>query len=353
MSGASGLDYDIVIATRNRAAALALSVPLMVRQSRPPRTLIVVDSSDDTAPSREAVEAAAGASGVPCEFIVSEPGTAIQRNLGLKRVEAPVVMFPDDDSIWFDGVGEAVMRVYERDTDGLIGAVCGAASPEPPPGLLETATTAYRMNLLDRVRERVASQRAKVEQRLFPDPFGIHGRARWSVLPAPDWLDEENCVRVEWMTGFRMSFRTEVIRSLGFDEALGRYALFEDTDASFSVMERRLVVGARGAKIYHYRAPGARGDGLAMGALQVLNRAYVVCKHAAPGSAARRRIKRYGRYKLVQYFTGGRSGYGHDRVIGARRALAHLDLITDASADRLREVYLKARAECMNGDTAV
>lgn len=36
---------------------------------------------------------------------------------------------------------------------------------------------------------------------------------------------------VEWTAGFLMSFRTEVIRQVGFDEALSRYSLFEDIDA--------------------------------------------------------------------------------------------------------------------------
>lgn|GEM_PF-563790 len=346
------MDYDIVIATRNRAAALALSVPLMVRQSRPPSRLIVVDSSDDPAPSRESVERGADGSGVPVEFVAHDPGISAQRNHGMSLARAPIVFHSDDDALWFDGVGEAIMRVYERDTAGLIGAVCGAAASEPPPGVLDNAEDAYRMSVLDRLRERVATRRAAIESTLFPDPFILHGRERWNKLPAPEWLEEENCVRVEWMTGARMTFRLDAIRGYGFDEALGRYSLFEDTDASFSVMRDHLVVGARNARIYHYRMPGHRGAGRAMGAVQVLNRAYIVCKHAEPGSVARRRIKRYGRYKLLQYFTGGRTGFGHDRVIGARRAVSRLDRIIEASTDRLRDVYLEVRSECLEDDAA-
>ena len=45
----------MVIATRNRPEALALSIPLILGQSRKPRKLIVIDSSDDHAPVAEAV----------------------------------------------------------------------------------------------------------------------------------------------------------------------------------------------------------------------------------------------------------------------------------------------------------
>jgi hypothetical protein len=258
-------------------------------------------------------------------------------------------MFPDDDSLWFDGVGESIMRVYERDTECQIGAVCGAASAEPPPGVVDAAQASYKMTRVDQMKERLGSQRAKFEKRMFPDPFILYGRERWSALSAPTWLQEENCVLVEWMTGFRMSFRTESIRKAGFDETLGRYALFEDTDASFGVMRDQLVVGARNARIYHYKVPGPRGDGVLMGAMQLLNRAYVVCKYAEPGSLARRRLKRYGLYKLGQYFTGGRASYGHDRVIGARRAMKWIDQIASASPEGLVEAYLDARSQCLNG----
>lgn len=346
------LDYDIVIATRNRAKALKLALPLMLAQSRRASHMIIVDSSDDPDLTKAAVDNATMGTGVKVEFHTSKPGTSTQRNIGLERVRSPVVMFPDDDSLWFEGVAEAIMRVYERDTGGLIGAVCSAASTVPPEGILEHAQSAYKMTMLDWLRERFGTQRAKLENRMFPDPFILFGRERWSVLPTPDWLEDENCVPVEWMTGFRMSFRTESIRREGFDETLGQYALFEDTDASFNVMRDQLVVGARNAHIYHYRVPGPRGDGLIMGAVQLLNRAYVVCKHAEPGSLPRRRLKRYGRYKLGQYFTGGRSEFGHDRVIGAKRALKKIDHIIAAPPDRLAEVYLDAKSICLKGRAA-
>ena len=83
--------------------------------------------------------------------------------------------------------------------------------------------------------------------------------ARYRTLPVPDWLSAENAVLVPWMTGFRMSFRTEVVRAVGFDEALKRYAVFEDVDASFRVLKTHVLVGARNAEIYHHKAPSRRG----------------------------------------------------------------------------------------------
>jgi hypothetical protein len=41
------LEYAIVIATRNRADALAISLPSMLNQTRLPKSIVIVDSSDD------------------------------------------------------------------------------------------------------------------------------------------------------------------------------------------------------------------------------------------------------------------------------------------------------------------
>ena len=337
------LTYDIVIATRNRPEILRISISLMLSQSRRPQRLIVVDSSTDEAAARTAMMEAAGGFDGELHFRRAEPGSARQRNLGLQLVQAPVVMFPDDDALWFPGTAEAIMRAYERDERGDIGAVCAAEALEPPGGV-PAANAATRVSWVDRFKVLIGKRRNQIERAVAPDPFHIHGRSCWGVRAAPAWLEEENCVLVEWMTGFRMSFRTEMIRACGFDEKLGAYSLFEDTDASFAVMHSRLIVGARNAKIFHHKIPGRRGSGYEMGFTQLLNRAYVVAKHAAPGSEARRRLSGYAWYKLLQYLLGAHSRYGRQRISGAWRALRCQHDLLNAPLAELSEVYCRLRA---------
>jgi hypothetical protein len=45
----------VVIATRNRPEALALTIPLILGQSRQPEKLIVIDSSNDHGPVADVV----------------------------------------------------------------------------------------------------------------------------------------------------------------------------------------------------------------------------------------------------------------------------------------------------------
>lgn len=342
------LTYDVVIATRNRPDALSLSIPRILSETRPPARLIVSDSSDDHDEICRAVEEASAGTGAEIEVIQSDPGLPLQRNVGLERVSAPVVMYPDDDSIWYPGVAEAVMRVYERDTQNTIAAVATAEAAAPPPGFLDSAQSSYQMQSSHKLKQRIAHTRAKIERRWFPDPFVLHGRAEWERFEQPGWFGEENTVPVEWMTGFRMSFRTKAIRDVGgFDQAFAGYALFEDVDASFAVAKHGLVVGARNAQVFHYRRPGGRGNRRRLGVTQLLNRAYVIAKHATPGSSACRKLAGYGRYKISQYALEGPGG--KERIAGAMAAQKHVRRLLQAQPGELQDTYQQAIRECLSG----
>lgn len=318
----SQISHTIVIATRNRPAALRLSIPRMLNQSRPPAQLIVVDSSDDHSATVAAVRESVGVHPVELTILRAERGLTRQRNLGLKHVTKPVVFFPDDDSIWFPGVAQAQMEVYERDAAGRIAAVCGAESPTPPSDWVKSGLASYQMRASHRFQQRFARLRSKIENRLVPDPAQVLGRSFWPPNSGfPTWFAELDVVPVEYMTGFRMSFRTEVIRKVRFDELLTRYSLCEDIDASFGAWQHGWVVGARNAKIYHYRSPEHRDKGLRYGAGHILNKAYIVCKNAPVGHPARQQIKSAARYKTFLYWLSQRDQFGKDRHQGAKKAL--------------------------------
>ena len=341
------VEFDIVIATKDRPAALRASIPSMVGQSRKPRAIIIVDSSVDHSATRDVVSETTKCCSAKIIVINSLPGLTRQRNIGLKQVTTPIVMFPDDDSILFPDTAESIMRVYERDTEKKVAAVCAAESPTPPSGILEVLLATYQMSMTHRIMQRIGHTRARLERWAFPDPFILCGRAMREIYLEPDWFLSENAVVVEWMTGFRMSFRTEVIRRYGFDENFGGYALFEDVDASFNAMKSGLVVGARNAQIYHHRMPGGRGNERRLGVTQILNRAYVICKHSAPESNHRTWLIRYGQYKLAQYaFRLGSSG-GRERFAGAWAAQKYVNRLLQAPKEDLATVYKEVLQESL------
>lgn len=337
------LEHSIVIATRNRPAALRLSIPRMLNQSRRPAQLIVVDSSDDHAATVAAVHESVGDDPVDLIILPAERGLTRQRNLGLKHVTAPVVFFPDDDSIWFPGVAEAQMEVYEKDEGECIAAVCAAESPTPPQDWQAGGAAAYQMRGSHRIQQRFAAIRSKIENTLLPDPAKLVGKSFWPAnKDLPTWFSEQDVVLVEWMTGFRMSFRTEVIRKIGFDELLSRYSLCEDIDASFGAWHHGMVVGARKARIYHYRSPERRDNGRRYGGTHILNKAYVICKHEEVGEGARRKVMASARYKIFLYWLAQSDEFGKERYRGAREALKGARQLVGACRSDAKMIYKTA-----------
>lgn len=342
--------YSVVVATRNRPDALALSLPLFLAQTRPPQAVIVVDSSDDPGPVAALVARFAARTAVPLTLIASAPGANLQRNLGLARVDTEVVICPDDDSIVAPETFERMMRIYDLDAGGVVGGVCAAEAREPPEAARGAIRAGYRMTRVERVKARVARIRHAVEDRLIRDPFlalADRNYARLPQLPPP--IAAANAILVPWMTGFRMSFRTASLRRHGFNENLGRYALFDDVDAGFAVMGTQLLVAALDAEIYHHKAPGQRASGRALGVMHILNRAYVLVNRGEVDRRIARLLRRYCRYKILLYRLGARSDFGRDRLAGARAAFRRLPEMLAAPPDRRTEVYLQLRAACLEG----
>lgn len=351
-------EYSTVIVTRNRPDALALSLPIHVAQDRLPKSVWVIDSSDEQNKelNRSLVSKVSATTEIPVRHFESPSGMTVQRNIGLSKVDTEVVFFPDDDSLIYPDALASMMRIYDLDTENRIGGVCSAEAKLPPPGTLEDRpANAYEMRNADKFRAKIARTRFAIEQRLFRDPFyyvADQAYEQWGYRSGdtPKAYEGENAILVPWMTGFRMSFRTECIRSIGFNEQLGRYALFEDTDASFGILKSHLLVGARNAQIYHHKAPSRRANGRALGAMQILNRAYVVARSGRVGSNTRKAHRRFSLYKIAQYATAARSSFGRERLAGARAAARVSGEIFDAKRHDLEEVYIELRHQCFGAE---
>ncbi len=147
---------------------------------------------------------------------------------------------------------------------------------------------------------------------------------------------------MEYMTGFRMSFRTEAIRIVGFDEILKKYSLCEDIDASFGVWKHGWVVGAKRAKVYHHRSPEPRGNNTEMGIIQVLNKAYVIVKRTQPDDRFRRALRTFIRSKAWITELTDRARSGRARVKGINAGIAVLPRLMQARPEQASEAYSTA-----------
>src|ERR1700722_6167168 len=125
---------DCVIATKNRLDALRMSIPLILKQDVLPGRLIVIDASDDHDSVKNEVQAISERFGFENTIVARSEASnsARQRNMGLQFVEAPVVMLPDDDSMWYGGFATNVLKIYEADVRRQVGGVSGVGVPTLP-----------------------------------------------------------------------------------------------------------------------------------------------------------------------------------------------------------------------------
>lgn len=338
-------DYDIVIATRNRPDALALSIPLMVTQAPPPQRLIVVDSSDDHETVEKVVREATAGSAVSTTVVDSTRGLSVQRNRGLDYVRSPVVFCPDDDSLWHRDFARYVLEVYARDAESRVGAVGGREVFEMPG---DAGAPAYRRSRSIHLVQRLTPLRVKMERKLFPQPMDIVAGERMRNAVLPGWVDGENIVAVVGVTGFRSSFRTSVIKALRFDEELTGNSNGEDADVSMAIWERHLVLVDHRARVMHHKRPGGRFAGWEHGYFYILSFAYVTAKHCPPGSPARRRMLPWALYKCALYLPRARDSVRRARLRGALASLSGVRELSKADNTQVAAIY-RRHAERVDG----
>ena len=108
--------FDLVVATVDRAESLEALLASIARQGDVRARVIVVDQNDDDRLAR-VIE---GHPALDVLHVRSGRGLSRARNVGLERVEADIVAFPDDDCTYPDGLLGTVAAPL-RATAGLDG----------------------------------------------------------------------------------------------------------------------------------------------------------------------------------------------------------------------------------------
>ena len=338
------MDYDVVVATMNRLDALKISVPLILGQSIRPKRFILVDASDNHSQVCDFIEKLSDKHNGEVKFIVnkSEANLPLQRNIGLKSVTSPFVFLPDDDSFWWPGVAESILRVYERDAEKIIGGVRAVLEAQLPPGLSEE-DFAFRIKAYDKINQNNTRIRVRFENKYLPNPFYVLGNSLIKTHLIPSWLEEENVKVVPFMSGLCMTFRSELIKNHGYAPELGNligWAAGEDAEACFAPMKNHILVGAHNARVCHYRFPAKRSiSGFKMGFTFLLNHIYIVCKHSQPGSKPRQILRRWALYKIMLYCAGIKNKYGRYRLKGVLKSYKLIDSFINEPPEKIKSVY--------------
>jgi hypothetical protein len=257
----------VVIVTYERPDVLRDTLEYWRRVEPGPDQFVVVDASSDAEVQRGSVlrqfqDLFAPPSGQ--YLIAAQPSITAQRNLGLDRVEADVVLFADDESKPEPAYLSKILEVYERDRLGVVGGVGGAERDE------------------ETVRAR-ALQVAQDAGRLFARRFAGPGRsALWRRRALPPGVAGLPVIPVRHLHGAKMSFRTDVVKRLSFDTHMLRYAYCEDLDMSVRVGATHALLHRRDAFVAHDESKKARVPSEAAFLVSWVNPAYLTEKLCIP-----------------------------------------------------------------------
>ena len=287
------------------------------------------------------------------EIVQLKANLPYQLNVGLEYIESSIVMFPDDDSFYWPGVAESILRIYERDKEKIIGGVCAAHETRLPPTLSEKDFP-FRIKTYDKFSQKYGSRRVRFENKFFPNPKYVLGNYLQRDYMPFSWLEEENAVVVPHMTGFCMTFRSEAIKKKGFSPELGKLIGWtggEDTEACFSVMKDYILVGTHNARVCHYKFPTKRAvSGIKLGFTVLFNQAYMICKHCSPGSEPRQSIRKWALYKIILYCGGIKNKYGRDRLRGILKAYKMMNSLINEPTERVKSIYINTINKIIEDD---
>ena len=238
----------LVLCTRNRADDVSKCLVSIRTQTRVPRRVLVVDSSDDDATARIVVDLAqTWAAGSIVDYLWSEPALTRQRAAGIDATVEDIVHFVDDDTVLDRGYIEAIDKVFDDDRERAIGGVGGFITDQP----------AHRFTRIDEI-------------------LGLDSRSEGTVLPSGRnvrvYTEPAGPIDVDWLPGCAMSYRRAVFQQERPNVDLGRDRNGEDVELSYRVRQHWRLVITPAARIEHHESAEGRRSAEELARIELLSR---------------------------------------------------------------------------------
>jgi len=226
----------VAVPTLNRLDDMVAMVRTLVRQTRKPDGFIIVDAGsghDLEAAMRRELQG----SGIPLDYVRSEKGLPLQRNIAIDRAHGDFVFFFDDDVELDDDYIEQALAAFDLPYDPPIGCVTGTLTRPPSPG--GRRAELYRaFGLTHWIRQGEPALYVSGGVRFITEPT--------APMPVPA---AEGC---------RMAFRRQVFETERFVQFLPGYCQSEDVDFTYRVSRRWTLVQTPWARLDHKVSPTNR-----------------------------------------------------------------------------------------------
>lgn len=222
---------SVVIASKGRPNILLSTLESILDQTHPPDEIILVGTQKSDIPQGLA-------SKEKIRVVLSEPGSSVQRNIGidLTNFNSDLIMFLDDDV-------ELARNYIENITSFLLGNKNVVAVSGTP--------------LLNKPKNGLMS-REEAKQILLSSP-----------------ISRKPPIKQRGLYGCNMTVRAHPARSVKFDERLSLYAWLEDRDFGIRLEKFGDVVDYGGENLIHLAPPSGRMSQFKIGYGQIMNPLYL------------------------------------------------------------------------------
>jgi len=244
------LRIALIIPTKGRQEKLNLLLDSLVRQTRKPDLIIVLDSGTKLLENRKKFDALA------VDYIHTEPNSLTQaRNIGIRRVPADydLIGFLDDDVILYPDSLEKILTFWQ---DSYSRGIAGVA-----------------FNVVNQIKMR----RFWFLKRIF-----FLGDSRpGNVLVSGFSTALENInkdVWTKWLPGGATTWRADIFKEFMFDESFKGYGYMEDVDFSYRVGRKYKLMSLAGARLFHRPHPIKTDESFRLGYCEIVNRFYFIGK---------------------------------------------------------------------------
>lgn len=199
-----------------------------------PRELVVVDAGD---PVEALLRASLEGSGIQLLYSRSQPGTSLQRNVGIDLASGEFLFFLDDDMVLEPDYIERSLEAFEHPMQPPVGGVMGSQINVPPDSPLIRGV--YRLF-------GIAHTAPGDDCQLY-----ISGGVRWLADPS-------RVVPIPAAATGRVAYRAACLDGERFSEFLPGYTFAEDVELAVRIAKRWSIVHQPAARLDHRHSGAGR-----------------------------------------------------------------------------------------------
>lgn len=244
---------SVIIPTYNRKDDLTIAINSILKQSRLPEELIIVDDGAlKEVPLFEECEN----NGISVIYHKkNKPGLTASRNKGVTLSSGDIIIFFDDDIELFPDYLKNMENLFIEDEKGEIGGASGITMNEKP-----IKKTHKILNFFYRLFMVTGNNEGKVLPSGFCVNFGATGRTFQEISD------------VDFLAGCGCAFRKKIFDKYQFNENYQGYGLGEDKDFSYRLTPEYKLKVTPFAQLNHYESPQMRYDTYRRGYEFILSR---------------------------------------------------------------------------------